>query len=271
MLYYSTMKVIKKIVPANRNGMKSLSFEMESIVYSNVKENFPDTWNRNFMTRSLFSDLKKLFHGKTIHTPGNTMKSFWRLYHSKEEAETVFGDIALIMNVSYHDGQTAEGVAFIDIAEKDPGKNTFSSLNKNKMRKLLSIAPHAQLLLFDYDTITGMAFPTTAESIIGNHPHSWNNWIPYTHAVSVPANLALPLDIKTTGLYKVSLPLSYQIYSRYLYGLDLDYSRPALETATGIKTGRGNPKYLVLIAVSHGGAEPVSEFDIDNKRYVEFE
>jgi hypothetical protein len=265
------MKIIKQLAPGNRDGLKSLSFEMESLVYASVKENYPSNWDSDFIIRSLFSSLKKLFHGKNIYTPGNTINSFWQLHHLKDETDAVLGDIAIIVQISYHDGQISRGAVFHDVAIKDPGKNTFSSLNKNYCRKVLTVSPHSQLLLFDYDTITGMAFPSTAESVIGNHPHNWNNWIPFTHAVTLPANLALSLDIKTTGLYKVSLPVSYQICYRHLYGLDLDYSAAALETAAGIKTGRGNPKYLVLIAVSHGGAVPLTTFEFDKKRYVEFE
>lgn len=265
------MKIIKQLANGTRDSMKSLTYELETLIYSDVKESFPANWNHRHITRSLFSDLKKLFQGKTIHTPGDTIKTAWNLYERKEDQEDIFGEIAIMVSVSYHDGQAVRGVVFHDTAEKDSGKNIFSNLHKNNYRRLLSVSPHSQLLLFDYDTITGMAFPSTAESIIGNQPHSWNSWIPYTHAVTVPANLALSLDVKTTGLYKVSLPLSYQICYRYLFGLDLDYSVTAMETAAGIKTAKGNSRFLICIAVSHGGSEPDINFDFDKKMYAEFD
>lgn len=265
------MKIIKQLAQGNRDSMKSLSFELESLLYSCITEKFQNNWNSERITRSLFSSLKQLFHGKTVHTPGDTIKTAWHLLELKDNSESVFGDFALVVQISYHDGQNARGVVFYDTAEKDAGKNIFPNLHKNNYRRLLSVSPHSQLLLYDYDAITGMAFPSTAESVIGNQPHSWNNWITYTHAVSIPANLALTLDIKTTGLYKVALPLSYQICYRYLYGLDLDYNTAALETATGIKSVKGNPRYLVFLAVSHGGSEPPAIFDYNNKLYSEFE
>jgi hypothetical protein len=264
------MKIIKQLAPGNRDSMKSLTYELETLIYSNVKESFPSSWNHQQITRSLFSDLKLLFNGKTIHTPGDAFKTQWTLMKQKDESDEIFGDFAIVVQVAYHDNQTVTGVVFYDVAEKDGGKNSFSNLHKNNYRRLLSVSPHSQLLLYDYDTITGMAFPSTAESIIGNHPHNWNTWIPFTHAVTVPANLALSLDVKTTALYKVSLPLSYQISYRYLYGLDLDYSTPALETAAGKKTVKGNPRFLILVAVSHGGSEPIMTFDYNTQMYVEF-
>jgi hypothetical protein len=265
------MKIIKQLATGNRDSMKSLSYELESLIYSSVKESYPDSWNHEKITRSLFSSMKTLFQGKTIHTPGDVIKTGWSLYKRNNASDDIFGEIAIVIQVTYHDGQVVRGVVFHDVAEKDGGKNTFSSLHKNNFRRLLSVSHHSQILLYDYDTIAGMAFPSTAESVIGNQPHNWNSWIPYTHAVTVPANLALSLDVKTTGLYKVSLPLSYQISYRYLYGLDLDYSIPALETAAGTKTVKGNPRFLICIAVSHGGAEPTMNFDLNTKIYSSFE
>ncbi len=265
------MKIIKQLTTGNRDSMKSLTYELESLIYSNVKESYPNNWNQQQITRSLFSGIKKLFQGKIIHTPGDTILTDWKLYQQKNNADDIFGEVAIVIQVTYHDGQIVRGVVFHDVAEKDGGKNTFSNLHKNNYKRLLSVSHHSQLLLYDYDTITGMAFPSTAEAIIGNQPHNWNSWIPYTHTVTVPANLALALDVKTTGLYKVSLPLSYQISYRYLYGLDLDHSIPAMETAAGIKTAKGNPRFLICIAVSHGGTKPTMNFDFNTKMYAEFE
>jgi hypothetical protein len=252
------------------DNMKSLSYELETLIYKNIKENYPANWDRDSITRSIFADLKNLFHGKKIHTPGNTIKTLWRLYQLKKEPESIPGDVALIIQITYHDGQVAEGVVFYDIAEKDPDKNSFSVLNKNRIKKLTSFAHHSQLLLYDYDPITGMAFPSTVESVIGNHPHNWNSWIPYTHAATVQANLAFLLGNKTTSLYKVAVPLSYQLCYRYLYGLDLDFNKQALESATDLNSARGNPKFLIHISVSHGGAEPLSTLDFKSGQYVEF-
>lgn len=265
------MKLIKQISAGDRNNVKSLTLEIETLIYSNVKENYPGNWNHNLITKSFLSDLKKLFHDRKIHAPGNSFRSLWHLYRLKDGAGPVFGDIAFIIQTAYHDGQTSTGVTYFSTGGKDPDKNTFSSLNKNKSKKILAVAAHSHILLYDYDAITGMAFPTTAESIIGNHPYSWNSWMPFTHAVTVPAGLAVSLDIKTTGLYKVSIPFSYHLCYRCLYGLDLDYHKSALDIAAGLKPDKGLPEYLIIISVSHGGAEPVTTFNFDANRYDEFE
>lgn len=261
------MKVIKQLAPGGKNSMKSLSHELESIVYSSVKERYPSSWDRDVITSSLFSGMKSILHGKRILTPGNVIQSRWRMYRFGRDQENPFCDTAILVQVSYHDGQVIQGVAFLEIAEKDPQKNTFSGLNKTRIKKISSVGHSSRVILYDYDPISGMAFPSTAESIIGTSPHSWNAWLPYTHAVAVPAGLALALDNKSTGLYKASLPLSYQICYRYLYGLDLDFGKPAMEIATGARTDRGNPGSLILIAAAHGGAEPLDAFDFNRELY----
>lgn len=261
------MKVIKQMAPGGRNSMKSLSQELESVIYSSVRERYPASWDREIITASLFSGIKNTLHGKRILTPGNVIHSRWRMYRLSGDRDNSFCDTAIIVQVSFHDGQIVRGTAFLEIAEKDPQKNTFSGLNKTRIKKISSAGQGSRVILYDYDPIAGMAFPSTAESVIGTSPHSWNAWLPYTHAVAVPAGLALALDCKSTGLYKASLPLSYQICYRYLYGLDLDFGKQALDIATGTRTDRGNPGFLVLIAAAHGGAEPLDAFEFNRELY----
>ncbi|MBN1495171.1 MAG: hypothetical protein JXA07_00280 [Spirochaetes bacterium] len=265
------MKIIKQIAPSGKNSMKSLTMELESLIYTVISAQYPVNWDSGAVTRSLFSGMKQLFDNKIIRTPGNAIQTSWRIKRLKTDPEKILGDIAFLVQIAYHDGQVVRGAALLDTALKDPGKNTFSSLNKNRIKKLTSTASHASLLLYDYDPICGMAFPSTVESIIGSHPHTWNSWMPYTYAATVPAGLMMSIDNKTTGLYKISLPLSYQLCYRYLYGLDLDHSVASLETAAGLRPDRGIMKYLIMISISHGGAEPLTSFDYNDKLYTDFE
>src|SRR5208337_5374838 len=106
------MKIIKQLASEGKDSMKSLSHELEALIYSNIKENYPNNWNRDFVTKSLFSDMKKLMDGKKIHTPGAALSSEWKLYQKIRDTESTTGDIAVIMQISYHDGQIAEGVAY---------------------------------------------------------------------------------------------------------------------------------------------------------------
>ena len=116
-----------------------------------------------------------------------------------------------------------------------------------------------------------MAFPSVPEAVIGNFPHSWDNWLPATQGAIVPVNCAMQLGQKNRGLYKIAVPFSYQLCYRYLYGLDLDYSDNSLKIARGTKLDKGSIKYLVCISVAHGGSEPQRYFDFNREIYTELE
>ena len=228
------MNFVEK-VKKKRSNLKNIFFAMEELISSNIKKNLLVEWNENDITDSLFMDMQKLFNGRKIHLPGNVIESSWITYKRKVEEENNIGKIALIFKITYHDGHDIEGVAFIDTKVKDPGKNTFSSLKKNQIRKMNSNISNSLLLLYDYDNISTMAFPAIPEAIISSYPSYWNNWIPFTNAVTLPADLAIALGDKTTGLYKVSTPFSYQLLFRYFFGLDLDYNNRGMDIARGYK------------------------------------
>lgn len=266
----ATMQIIKKI-KSGKNSVKSLVFNLEELIFRSVKGSFPNNWNDDAVADSLLRGMANLFHKRKIHVPGDTISSYCWPYRLTGDSDPKFSDIAILFKISYHDGQEIAGSAFLEIQMKDPGKNTFSAMRKDQVRRMHSNAPRSQLLLLDYDAITGMAFTTVPESIIGYYPISWDNWIPFTYAVTVPTNLSITLGEKNTSLYKVSVPLSYQLCYRYMYGLDLDYNSFSVETAQGYRTDKGRVRYVMLMSIAHGGAEPQVDFDFDRENYVELQ
>jgi hypothetical protein len=131
-------------------------------------------------------------------------------------------------------------------------KSSFSTLRKDHLKRFHSLSPSAHLLLADYDMIAGMAFPTLPEAIIGNYPHSWNSWTPFTHLASVASSAVLALGSKTSSLYKVSLPFSYQLCYRLIHGMDLDHSKAAVDFASGQREDKGLPAYIMRVQIAHG-------------------
>lgn len=263
------MKIVKKINSGAKNTMKDFINAMETLIYKNIRGNYPSYWDEDVLNLCLIKDMSTLFNDKKIRVPSNIIRSNWKLYKMNQESENKFGDIAVILNITYHDGYNNEGAIFLEAHRKDPDKNTFSTIKSNILKRVASNAPHAQLLLYDYDNISGMAFAAVPDSIIGDYPDSWKSWIPFTHAAAVPVNAAIALGQKTTGLYKVSIPFSYQLCCRYLYGLDLDYQTVAVETARGQRSDKGNAKYLIVLSVAHGGAEFNTDIEINKDMYSE--
>ena len=265
------MYSIKQVRGEGRNNIKGLLSGIEDVAYQSITGNYPDYWENDIISLSLIRGMITLINQKKIRVPGNVLQSHWSPYILNNDIEKRIGDIAFLIKTTFHDGHTTEGVAVLETALKDKAKNTFSSIKKDQTRKLNNTFPHSQVLLCDYDHITGMAFPTVPESIIGNYPHSWNSWVPFTQAAVIQSGLCYELGIKTTGLYKACLPFSYQLSYRYLYGVDLDFSKNALDIARGIKTTKGCIKYLICVSVAHGDSEPQKHFDFNREIYSKLE
>ena len=263
------MKIIQPVKADLRSSMKTIVAQIENQILAQVKGGYPSGWNRDGITAHLLKDIGEDLNGKKVLVPGNSMKISWKLLEAGKSFERYFAHVAILARITYHDGQVLEGVAFFDAVTKDPEKNTFSELKRDHLRRMHSISPHSHLLLYDYDMITGMAFPTIPEYVVGNYPNTWNSWIPYTNAGVIPAHAAIALGIKNTGLYKIAVPFSYHLCYRIFYGLGLDFNNTALETGKGKRAEKGVSRYLVQLSVAHGGAEPQSDFDINREVFSE--
>ncbi len=73
----------------------------------------------------------------------------------------------------------------------------------------------------------------------------------------VPASMVLATGLKTTGLYKYSISFSLRLCTRYLRGFDLEFRDSALSRVQQFINQTGGPRYLPLVGVSTGHAEPV--------------
>ena len=69
------------------------------------------------------------------------------------------------------------------------------------------------------------------------------------HAVTLPINIAISVNLKNTKLYRFSYPLSHQILTRYFRGLDLDFQQEALDIAKGYDREIGPPQFLLVVSV----------------------
>jgi hypothetical protein len=246
---------VRQIKSQGSNSMIALARNIESLLYRATTANYPDYWEEDIVSLTLIKGLAGIFGAGTVQVPGNTIRTGLKAYLMRGDQSIRLADLGLLVSIRYHDGQTIEGIAALRTAAKDRDKNTFSSLKKDQMKKMNSAFPHSQVLLYDYDHITGMAFPASAEAVLGSYPLSWNDWVPYTHGAVISTALTSRLGLKSTGLYKTSLPLAYQLCFRYLYGLDMDYLPLHTDIARGLKPDRGAFKHLICLSVSHGSSD----------------
>lgn len=259
------MTVIRKIRKSG-NTFRTLTGDIEQIFSENLTAGYPDSWDMDTANERLVAGLRSVLDGKSFAVPEKTINTRLWPYKLADDNESAVYDIAMLVNITYHDSHTSSGTLFIQGALKDPDKNTFSGLRKDTLRKLHSLSPHAWVMLCDYDTIAGMAYPAMADYVIGDNPQGWSNWAAAANGVVIPSGLAIELGVKTTGLYKGAVPFAHQLCYRFLMGLDLDYGKIARDAASGARTDKGLAKYLMLLSVSIGGAEGDSEPDFDINR-----
>lgn len=243
-----------KHVQTLNNGMRSsknLTATMEEDFSRIAASTFHENWNEVNVLQDLVSTLGNSLHNQAIKTPTGNFTISWRNYrHGKPDPDHA-STWSLVTSIKFHDGQYLEGVHLVSMKVRESEKNSFAGLRKDHTKKYHSITPCSSLVLMDYDPVAGMAFPASPETIMGNQPHSWSSWIPYTNAAAVSTGSVIALSSKNTGLYRTSVPLSYLLAYRLFNGLDLDHSKSALEICTGNKPEKLIPGFISYIHISY--------------------
>lgn len=248
---------------------------IEEIIRTSVSNLSGHEWDEDFITRKLLSDLRNELHG--INLVGKDLKSNinWQAYKLKGTYENNFGDIALVVNISYKDGTSIHGVAFLEAKKRDWRKTTFSAMKIAQAKKILKNAPRSQYLLYDYEEITNFLNGTLYSEEMEHYRYRRGSCIPFsgvTRAVCVPLNLAVATDDKDTLLYRHGLPLSMMLSSRYFQGLDLEFDETSKSIATGFLNKFGLPKFVVKIDIFENGTEAVDQgLSINQSEYVQFD
>lgn len=242
---------------------------IEEIIHRQVKGNVPHEWDEDFITRNIVKDLRNRFADVAIEGLKNPIRIKIHAYKFIGRREQKYGDIGVIVNLRYADGDALEGVGFLEAKKRAKRKMQFEALNQNQLQRIIGNAPHSLVLLYDYDDI-----PHYAVKSDGYHP--WDNgledyyaWTPYTYAVVIPTNVVLKAKSNDTSLYKYASPFSHQLCFRYLFGWDLDFQQEALDIAKGNKEEA--PQYLLAISIGHGGAEPTPAIEINHNVFTEKE
>lgn len=194
------------------------------------------------------------------------MKINWTAFKLRGKNENKFGDIALLVNIHYHDGDNLEGVAFLEAKKRNKNQTKFGAVKTAQLKRIYKNAPSSMMLLFDYEDIT--QFIET-----GIFLERWN-WLvlkPCTCSVVVPINTILHVRKKDTTLYKFSIPFSYQLFFRYFQGFDLEFRELPIKIAKGYAAHKGVPTYLVIVSIGFGIAEPFRDINFNTDLFSKIE
>ena len=244
---------------------------IELLINDLVQENSALNWDEDFLTRKLLAAIKEKLDGSIISELGNKV-IFLTPFKLKKTLENKYGDIAIIVKINYDDGDSLNGVAFLEAKRKYKESGHYDAIHWGQLKRIYGYAPHSQLLLYDYRDITDFA-PNALVS--RKNPTDSNPMlqIPVTKFVVAPINKVLQLKHKSEKLYKLSLPFSYQLGYRYLNGFDLDYNSTVLDAVKGdFEFNYENldipiPEYLLSIEViSEKGLEESNQNFYNKKK-----
>lgn len=171
-------------------------------------------------------------------------------------ARTKHGDIGILVKIMYRDGGVLEGVGFLEAKKRFPRKLTFDSLNLPQLSKLAKISPRTNLLLYDYEDITGFVSSSSVPLGLLKEQEVSQGLVlkPVTNALVVQTGVVLETKAKDLTLYKYGVPFSHQLILRYMQGLDLDHRQNVVDSVKGFNNKHGYCTYLLKVTISHGNA-----------------
>jgi hypothetical protein len=234
--------------------------EIESIFEEEVKRLLPGYWDEDQLTTNFLIALTKKLSNKTITDLRGISKVIINAFkQSGALTETKYGDIAVILNITYPDGEKIEGVGYLEAKKRSERGITFDAVKETQLENINSNAPNAKLLLYDYEPITGFVPTYFEEDMYYRQRHRTLRFVPTTHSVALPINLALQVKHYDTKLYKFGLPFSHQLAFRYMYGQDLEFAKSALDASKGYAGRQNLSKYVLTITI--GPEDKINVFD----------
>jgi hypothetical protein len=234
----------------NKDNPKNAVSLMEDVFSEIISSEYFSSWSEHNITSELLSSLKNEIHGKSFSIPTGSFSIQWENYKQDNVPDDDPAVISFIVDITFHDSQNVKGIYLLNTKLREKEKHTFHGLKKDFTKKLSSLSNSSSLLLIDYDLAGGSAFSPSPESITGNDPHSWSRWSASTNCSVISCNAALALGSKTTSLYRTALPFTYEIFYRIFHGLDLDYSKGAIEAGLGKKPEKFMPSHITYINLS---------------------
>ncbi|HEY4786806.1 MAG TPA: hypothetical protein VIH57_12195 [Bacteroidales bacterium] len=230
--------------------LAEFTFEIEGILESEVKKLLPGYWDEDQLTINFLIALTRKLSNKIIVDLRGVSKVYINAFkQSGTLTETKYGDIAIILNITFPDGEKLEGVGYLEAKKRAEGAVTFDAVRKVQLETINANAPRARLLLYDYEPITGFVPTYFEEELYYRHHYRTLRLMPTTHSVALPLNLALQVKHFDTQLYKFGLPFSHQLTFRYMYGQDLEFEKVALDASKGYADRQNLSKYILTITV----------------------
>ncbi|MFN7984141.1 MAG: hypothetical protein U0Q11_20020 [Vicinamibacterales bacterium] len=240
---------------------------VENSITNVVRTCHPASWDENHITYSLCDELFRNHRCVSVDGFDRPFKIIWDFRKLRLPEESDFGDIGVLVRLTTWASETLEGIGLLEAKRRDLGKSSFSAAKTSQIKRIVSKAPSAQLLLYDYENVSSCMDNWSPTVKAHYYRPEYSEALPFTHCICVPARTALQQGRYTTALHKFGVPLSYQMVGRYFRGFDLETDSKVLAKVKGNAGRNGGPRTLILVGVSTGSEAPQLPV-VDNDRYI---
>jgi hypothetical protein len=229
---------------ANALPLRDLYLEIEDELYARIVKALEfGNWNEDFLSRTFCEILQEHSPFSFIAFDDNVVETTMTFRKQSGPIETKFGDIGVTVRFTTKAGQAVVGCAFLEAKRRYPESRTYQELRWEQLEEIEENAPHAMLLLYDFEDVR------FNEDVSGSRLE--DDTAP-SRAIVLPISLARAIESNTIDLYQSCTPLAHQVCYRYLQGLDLEI----VEDPVKFFAERGlKPKYVLQIMVNHHGAD----------------
>ena len=228
----------------------------EDLIRAAIRDSYPIDWREEYLVRTLLRKIRDELQHLELDSVVFDAKVGWSIYQNHGRQEHMFGDIGVLVRLSFVDGKVVEGVGYLEAKKRTRNKDTFDELKLPQMRRIVKRAPRARLLLLDYRGIVGML--SDVEGSPWGEEYLSDVYglqrAAVTYAVTVPINTAMALGARDVSLYPSCKPFSHQLLVNYLHGLDLEFDATSVNAAKGFADRLGAPRYLLVANVVRRGA-----------------
>lgn len=227
--------------------------ETETIISQNIRKASSGHWREDTITDWILSGFEQTFASLEIIDYPVGMKTSWSAFKCTGKFEKKFGDIAILVNLSYPDTKNnLQGIAFVEAKKRGRGNGRFIEMREPQESAILWNAPSAHYLLYDYKEI----------DVFSEMYLQYPRWL-FSSASMVTLGAALPMKLvnhlarRDISLYRFCIPFSAQLHFRYFRGLDLEFEKSKINSAIGFadRQFEEGPKYLLSISIAHGESE----------------
>jgi hypothetical protein len=207
------------------DNFADLALRTEEAISESIKKTQANAWDENHLTFKWLDAITQLLDGQTVLEPGQTRRIACSAFKLKGKLEQEHGDVAVIVNLAFEDGDELEGVGFLEAKRRDRYGTGFPALDVKQLKRLYKGTDYAKVLLYDWaPVIPGAVVDSPYDS-------------PYeTHAIVIPMDSMLDGKRANRNAYRLGVSLSHQLVYRYLQGLDLSLQTKALAAARGFAT-----------------------------------